>query len=129
MAVRFNQAQIEARAAGITLKGLQKAGNAVRDTAIYLIENSPRSGRSYGGVRTSAPGEAPASQTGRLVRSFRVEVHRENYTVSIRNNAPYAHMLEFGTIKMAPRPYLRPALNFIREQTGMLVQSEFKVGF
>lgn len=45
--------------------------------------------------------------TGRLEREIDLVVGTDG--VEIRSNAPYSIYVEFGTIKMAERPFLRPA--------------------
>jgi HK97 gp10 family phage protein len=67
----------------------------------------------------SAPGEAPARDSGTLLRAMAVEVERIPFgaLLSIKSGAPYSHYLEFGTSKMRPRPYMRP---ITREITPVL---------
>jgi HK97 gp10 family phage protein len=74
-----------------------------------------RGGRGGGthrvGRRTavrSAPGEPPKSDTGRLVGSI---THQHSFlSATVGTEVNYAGYLEFGTSKMAERPYLRPTL-------------------
>jgi HK97 gp10 family phage protein len=73
--------------------------------------------------QASAPGEAPASDTGRLVNSINSYLDRSKKTALViagRGTALYAAMLEFGTRKMAARPFMFPALegnrDWIRER-------------
>ena len=64
----------------------------------------------------SAPGEAPAVETGRLKTSLHVSV-ASNGRAEADVVAPtaYAAHLEYGTRHMAPRPFLAPALEANRE--------------
>ncbi len=84
-----------------------------RATAIQMIESGGRSGRHYPRLpnRSSAPGEPPKTQSGRLATSMTIpEVSgREG---SFGEAVHHAAFLEFGTPggKIAPRPHLRPAL-------------------
>jgi HK97 gp10 family phage protein len=57
--------------------------------------------------QASAPGEAPASDTGRLVNSLSATLTNPGEaTASAGNsNVKYAAMLEFGTTNIAPRPF------------------------
>lgn len=65
----------------------------------------------YGPKRThqaSAPGEAPASDTGRLANS--INMHTLNpLSYAVFTNLPYGRYLEFGTTDISERPWLRPA--------------------
>jgi HK97 gp10 family phage protein len=58
--------------------------------------------------RASAPGEAPASDTGRLVNAIHVELE-SGLSAIMRVATKYAELLEFGTSKMAARPAALPA--------------------
>ena len=56
----------------------------------------------------SKPGEIPNQDTGVLGNN--IEVKRERpLVVRVSSEAPYSKALEFGTSKMAARPFLRPA--------------------
>lgn len=62
----------------------------------------------------SAPGSAPAVVTGHLIGSIRAEQKHGEVGARIRvgsngkrGKAPHWHLLEFGTSKMAPRPFIR----------------------
>lgn len=72
-----------------------------------------RSGRLYGAHRASAPGEPPAIDTGLLANTIGVMSGFESRGLSaiVFVNADYGMHLEFGTHKMAPRPFLRPAFD------------------
>lgn len=75
------------------------------------IQGGAKSGRVYkrGKVwhRASAPGQAPASDTGALIASI---MHEKDapLTASVGSRLAYAVYLEFGTVKMAPRPLWVP---------------------
>lgn len=59
----------------------------------------------------SAPGEPPAVQTGRLFKSIVVLHPLEPLVRIIKATDQKASWMEFGTEKIAPRPFLRPALD------------------
>lgn len=97
---------------------LRAAREGEEPTAWFTIN-----GKSVGFVKrnkphtASAPGEAPATDHGDLVRSIFADraIGREGNefvaTVAAgRGGARYARMLEFGTRKMAARPFMFPAL-------------------
>jgi HK97 gp10 family phage protein len=63
----------------------------------------------------SLPGNPPAPDTGNLRNSIRYEVRSENKEVygivgTTQKDPPYGEYLEYGTKKMKPRPWLRPAM-------------------
>ena len=69
--------------------------------------HAPKSGRMYGSHQASAPGQAPATETGTLESSITVE-KIDAATVSVGTDSPYAAALEFGTIHIASRPNFAP---------------------
>lgn len=81
--------------------------------------NEPRSGREYKrGSRVhqaSAPGEAPGVDTGNLQNSIQVEFPSPIKGV-LTIGAEYAQFLEDGTGRIAPRPFVVPALKGALEQ-------------
>lgn len=114
-----------ARAAGLALLGQQLANRAQRLRNSVVEELSrPGTGRTYRtGYKTephrthqaSAPGDAPAVNTGRLRQSITaVQIKPLHWRVG--TNVDYALFLEFGTRRMAPRPFLRPAADRERER-------------
>lgn len=88
-------------------KALYEAGELVRQEAVDSI----REGAILGpGHIPSAPGEAPNADTTNLDKSIDVRVNRQNTSVYVESKAEYSAALEFGTSKMAARPFMRPAL-------------------
>jgi len=80
--------------------------------AVTGIRGGAATGRVYkrGGVshRASAPGEYPASDTGRLMLSVASEI--APFEARVGTNVPYGQYLEFGTTRMPePRPWLLPS--------------------
>lgn len=114
MTVQFNDRDLEARVLRGLRQGIVAATEAVRNEAIRRVLEPPKTGRIYRrrGIehQASAPGESPASDTGRLVNSIRTR-YADDYLVGIVSaSTAYAAFLEFGTSRMEPRPYMRPAL-------------------
>lgn len=97
------------------MRGIVKGCEGVRNEAIRLIQSGPKTGRIYTrrGVshQASAPGEPPASDTGRLVNSIATNYEPDKLMGIIQFGTEYAPFLEFGTQKMEPRPFARPALD------------------
>jgi len=105
---------------------IKGGGQLIRGEAIKSIQTGPKSGRTYEKYnprrthKASAPGQAPASDTGNLVRNIRVrQVDVDN--VAVESNAFYSSFLEFGTSKMLARPFLFPATERSRPKIAQAV--------
>lgn len=74
----------------------------------------------------SAPGEPPAVVTGTLRASIthRVEEEGAETVGYVGTNVEYAKPLEFGTSRMAARPFLYPALAANRENIVNAIKDE-----
>ena len=89
-------------------------GQLIRGEAIKSIQSGAKSGVMYQMYnprrehRASAPGQAPASDTGNLVSKIIVKQKTKNI-VNVESNADYSAFLEYGTSKMDPRPFMLPA--------------------
>ncbi len=104
---------------GMALKGddvttaMFAGGQVVAGYAKISIQAGNKTGKVYqhGNVshQASAPGQAPATDTGMLVNS--IGVRRGDQAAIVVVAARYGRDLEFGTSRMAARPYLRPALD------------------
>lgn len=88
--------------------------DAVEDTVLAIrmqVQDAIRQGgtgrvyEKYSPRRThqaSAPGQPPASDTGRLLNSIYFDL--KPMTATVGSKLAYAYYLEFGTRRMAPRP-------------------------
>jgi len=101
---------------GLHREGMRLAwhdiGKLVGKKVKRLIETGPKTGRKWPNLpnRSSAPGQPPANQFGRLVKSYNYKVKNwQNMTVG--ESARYADFLERGTRKMRPRPHMIVAVN------------------
>ena len=89
-------------------------GQLIRGEAIKSIQSGGKSGVMYQKYnprrehRASAPGQAPASDTGNLVSKIIVKQKTKN-VVNVESNADYSAFLEYGTSKMEARPFMLPA--------------------
>jgi len=104
----------------------EEAGNVVKAVGIEMradivtsIERGPASGRvyeKYNPRRThtaSAPGQPPMSDTGYL--ASRITFDRlGDLTAVVGTKVDYALHLEYGTERMAARPFFRPAVERMR---------------
>ena len=91
--------------AGI-VKGIQRGTKSGTE---YLKENPKRLHQA------SAPGEAPASDTGTLVKSYTSII--KPLFAFVGSPLAYAFDLEFGTQRIKERPIVRP----VREQQNKLM--------
>ena len=85
----------------------------------------------------SLPGNPPAPETGNLRNCIRYEIHaepRSPYGVvgTTQKDPPYGQYLEYGTSKVAPRPWLRPVMeknnDWIRQSIARAVAKGLKGG-
>lgn len=94
---------------------------AVMNNAVQSIQRGDKSGRVYRKYKpnrthqASAPGEAPASDTGRLAGSITVN-QLSPLTAEIGTLLDYGRWLEFGTMHIKERPWLRPSLEMERAE-------------
>lgn len=83
------------------------------DVTVKRMMREPKSGRRYGNHIASAPGEAPAVDTTRLINSLTKEMttpRRGYYYTEVE----YSETLELGGMRIAPRPYMKPAAELVR---------------
>lgn len=118
--VKIDQADLQ--------RGIHKdVGGLIKDIAFSIeaemkrLMTLPKHGREYRrGSRThtaSAPGEAPAVDTGFLINSIRTHIKSDTEAV-IEIPAEYAEGLEFGTSRIAERPFVRPAITGVLKRFG-----------
>lgn len=117
-------AEVEKEVAGALFVG----GLKIEENAKKSIQDGNKTGRIYqrGNVthRASAPGEAPASDTGELAysgiktipkSSMHVNVEAQVVSKSKNGSSNYAIDLEYGTSKMEARPFMKPAFDVSKE--------------
>lgn len=110
-------------------RGLAAWGFLATTRAKELILKSPKTGALYGTHRASAPGEPPASDTGRLVASIRWEFTGSKLSIRVIAGTEYAAYLEFSTKFMAARPFLRRAILETEEQGRKFIDAEVYKAF
>jgi hypothetical protein len=127
-----NLDQVQAALREYGTRAQAEIGKAVQAQALDVtgdikkrIQRGPKTGRVYtrGNVShtASAPGEAPATDTGALASSIAYS-RVDDLTAQIESRLGYATMLEFGTANMDPRPAWVPAVeakapDFVRRVT------------
>jgi HK97 gp10 family phage protein len=120
------------RLPAIAAKARAQADQLVEVTAQHIVTHMKTSmaeekhGEMYGTHQASAPGEAPAIDTGHLVNSIQIErTGQAQRTITV--GVDYGLALEMGTRNMAARPSMRPALEkeapTFRAAVGRLVDS------
>ncbi len=111
-------------------------GVEARRTIVNEVLVGERTGRWYrkpkgkGMYRASAPGEAPASRTGDLRRSYKVgklEVEAGRVQVKVGTALEYAEYLEHGTNHMHSRPHLEPALRLAEPRLRQILAGDWGV--
>jgi HK97 gp10 family phage protein len=116
-------------------KALEMAALIVRNDAVQSIQKGPKTGRLYirgaskkGRRRkithqASAPGQPPATDTGMLASNITFYGRAgARPTAFVEAQMHYSRDLEFGTRKMAARPFLAPALQRNRKKVLELVR-------
>jgi len=91
---------------------IKGGAQTIRTEAVNLIQKGAKSGkvyRKYNPTRehvSSAPGQAPASDTGNLVRNIKVVQVNQDVT-QVTSGAKYSKELEYGTSKILKATFLR----------------------
>jgi len=128
--IAWNDVGILAAVRAAVMRGVVRGTEQVRNEALRLILQTAKTGALYRtrGVvhRASAPGEAPASDTGRLVNSITTKYDQASLSGVVSANTEYAPFLEYGTANMAERPFMRPALANMQEKFVEAVEDEVR---
>lgn len=126
-------------------QSLEAGAALIANDAKRSIAQGPKTGRVYeyyyrtnkttGGVfpvekrgvphQASAPGEPPATDHGRLVGSIvsdAIDSKGEGLVAIVEAQTEYAKYLEYGTKKMAPRPFMLPAFERNRQRIADLIR-------
>lgn len=124
---------------------------------LYRISRGRANGRNLrarGWHRASAPGQAPAVNTGRLRQSWAIgmvsadqkfgigkkkstqglavltgDVTADSVSFTYGSNLRYARVLEYGSRRMRSRPYVRPVLGALSKQALGIVKNAIARGF
>ena len=92
-----------------------------------LIQRGGRSGVVRPtGEKSSAPGEPPKTDTGVLVGSISVSIGKGGMVADVGSDVEYAKYLEFGTTKMAARPWLHPTFKRLKKRITKNVASAMR---
>lgn len=98
-------------------KAVDATGLSLRGEIVKKYQRGPATGEIYEKFnprrthQASAPGEAPATDTGRLANSVVTSSDiQEPLTVEVSTDVEYGPYLEFGTRTIAPRPNWVPSV-------------------
>jgi hypothetical protein len=122
-------AAVEPKVRAGAIDGLNAVGLAMLNSAKRKIQKGPASGityQKYGPRRVhqaSAPGEAPATDTGGLVNSGFHELDESALEVSVGFAKFYAALLEYGTRIMEKRPFLLPTVEEWRRRIAGVIKA------
>lgn len=86
-------------------KAIYAAADIVKTEAQLSIVRGSVTGKNH---VPSKPGEPPNADTRQLDTNI-ITVKTGELTAEVQSNAPYSAALEFGTSRMAERPFMRPA--------------------
>jgi HK97 gp10 family phage protein len=145
--LKGNLTKIERAVAKAVSQQLKLGALLVHGEAVRSIQQGPKTGIMYGKLRdikkinfnlpgknaalkrvhqASAPGEAPATDTGNLVKSGSVTLDPDGKSATVRFKAPYGPDLEFGTKNMAARPFLVPAFEKNKAKIKQMIKDAEK---
>jgi HK97 gp10 family phage protein len=107
---------------------LTKAAGRVLFTGAAMIQAEAqnsivRGSISKGGHVVSLPGQPPNNDTDHLKDNIETS-QPSPLTAEVRSEAEYAAALEWGTSKMAARPYMRPARDKMAPKIHKLFATE-----
>lgn len=94
------------------------AGQKIAVEAQISITDGAVSGANHA---PSAPGAAPNNDTGVLANNIET-AETGDLKVEVSSNAPYSAALEFGTSKIAARPFMAPAAQKKTQEANDLVR-------
>jgi HK97 gp10 family phage protein len=103
-------------------RALYAASDEIRVAARKSITQGAVSGKGH---IPSKPGEPPKADTGHLHTNITNEMVGP-LKAEVRSHAEYAAALEFGTSKMAERPYMRPATKQAMPKVRDLIRVEVR---
>lgn len=110
-------------------RGLYRAGQLIEAEAERSITEGAVSGEFH---VPSLPGQPPNEDTGALRRSIETHIRAEGKSPVVEvaaggPSAPYAPHLEYGTSKMAARPFMRPATDKHRADVAKEVAAQVSI--
>lgn len=110
----------------------RRVGVEVGERAIQRLIGGNRNLGDMGIHRASAPGDPPTVRTGRLRRGIQMARPNRNRAATrvgwrIGINVKYAPYLEFGTMSIKPRPFVKPVLKKMQTLGPRMVTNRLKL--
>lgn len=103
-------------------EALAEGAATVRQEALAALSHVGRG-------EPSRAGESPHRQSGRLRDSVVAEVDPRTNRATVGTHLAYGAYLEFGTIRMAPRPWLGPAFDAAKPSIRRLIADALRAPF
>lgn len=116
--------RIGSRTRTLVGRALFVAGGTIEAEAEISITAGSVSGKGH---VPSAPGQPPNADTRQLDTSIET-VKAGELAVDVISNAPYSKALEYGTHKMAARPFMRPATQKRKAEAVALIARAARKG-
>lgn len=108
---------------GQVFTAVYAAGDLIATEAALSITKGSVSGAAH---VPSAPGQPPNADTRQLDTNIITKPDRPRLAVEIISQAPHSAPLEFGTKRMAARPFMRPALLYNSQTALGMIQQAVK---
>lgn len=113
-----------AQVAKTIVAGLYAAGQLIEIEAELSITRGSISGKNH---VASKPGAPPLADSRQLDTNIETEIVSVNPPqVTVTSNAEYSVPLEFGTSRMAERPFMRPAVAVKRKDAIEVVRKSMR---
>lgn len=101
--------------------------NRGKDGKLHMVHRGAARTNIDSTNRASAPGQPPAPDTAQLRNSIDYELSSAT-TSNVGTNVEHAEPLEFGTTRIAPRPFMRPSLVIAGPLMGPVIAGELQHG-
>ena len=112
---------------GVPKKFFEQAKAGLAGAALTLRDEMRRTVSTMG-PPPSTPGSPPRVATGTLLSRMRALRLDEGLRWRIGSASPHSHLLEFGTVKMAPRPFVRPSFDEVKPNMVKLIAKGVSIG-
>lgn len=132
--------ELEAKLRAKLTREVNKGAFLIHKDATMSVQRGAKTGivytRGNSSHQASAPGEAPAAQPTswhrasnpdepQLGTSITFEVDADGLGAAVKTGNSYAPALEFGTSKMAARPFMHPAFEKNRAAISDLIRAAY----